>query len=139
MNNPSGTQERREFFRIHYNQSFQYKAYRPDKAPATRPSALQGVSRNISESGILFQTGGAPPEISSILWMTLDLRTLNICKEIETHALIFNNGLLGRVVRVEENPKTPNKYDVGVCFLTKGQAKSGEVREILSKITKSKA
>ena len=60
------------------------------------------------------------------------------CKEIEKRALIFNNGLLGRVVRVEEDAKDSNRYDVGVCFLTQEQKNSREVAQILTEISKDK-
>jgi hypothetical protein len=49
---------------------------------------------------------------------------------------VFNNGLLGRVVRVEEDAKT-NGYDIGVCFLTQEQKNSREVQKILTEISKT--
>jgi len=49
------------------------------------------------------------------------MRTLKICQEIESRALIFNKGVLGKVVRVEEDTQRNNTYDVGVCFLRKDQ------------------
>ena len=124
-------QERREFFRLNFTGPVQYKSYDGKQA---KPQATEATSRNISQSGILFQTTSRPPAMSSILWLDLDLRTLKICQEIESRALIFNNGLLGRVVRVEEDPANANAYDVGVCFLTKNQKDSREVQQILSTI-----
>ena len=87
--------------------------------------------RNISQSGILFQTEQEPPQLSSIVWLNLDIRTLKICQEIESRALIFNNGILGKVVRVEEDLDAANAYDVGVCFLKKDQRGSAEVEELI--------
>ncbi|OIO37806.1 MAG: hypothetical protein AUJ71_04455 [Candidatus Omnitrophica bacterium CG1_02_49_16] len=134
-------EERREFFRVNFSAPLNFKSYAG--APSGSSSRIAGssaraVSQNISQSGILFQTENNPPELSSILWMDLDFRTLNICKEIEKRALVFNNGLLGRVVRVEEDTKSPNIYDIGVCFLTQDQRNSKEVEGILSEISKVK-
>ena len=67
--------------------------------------------------------------------MSLDIRTLKICQEIEKRAIILNDGLLGRVVRVEEDIKNTKVYDVGVCFLTQDQRNTREVQNILSTIS----
>ena len=63
--------------------------------------------------------------------MDLDLRTLKICREIEDRALIVNNGLVGKVVRVEEGEKN---YDIGVCFLTQEEKDSREVKNLISSL-----
>ena len=123
---PSQTVERREFFRVPFTRSLKYKAY--------SNGSLDGTTRNISQSGILFSTDQAPPRVSSIVWLSLDMRTLGICREIESRALILNNGILGRVVRVEEDPSVTKTYDVGVCFLNKEQWGEPEVTELLKTI-----
>ena len=129
-------QERREFFRLNFTTPIRFKTCDikalQEKAPIV--GSLDGSTRNISQSGILFQTENRPPQLSSILWMDLDMRTLKICQEIESKALIFNNGVLGKVVRVEEDTNNDNAYDVGVCFLRKDQKDSQEVQQILSAI-----
>ncbi len=117
------SKERREFFRVPYATSLKYKAYSDKGANAT--------AQNISQSGILFQTDQEPPKLSSIVWLNLDMRTLKICQEIETRALIFNNGILGKVVRVEEDTDTGKSYDIGVCFLRKDQTNTAGVSELL--------
>jgi c-di-GMP-binding flagellar brake protein YcgR len=100
--------EKREFFRLDYEKPLKFKSAKSDET-------IKAKSQNISASGILFSTQKNPPKLSSILWMDLDIRTLKICQEIENRALMVNNGLVGRVVRVEEEGGT---YNVGVCFLT---------------------
>ncbi len=115
--------ERREFFRVPYATTLKYKAYSEKNGSAT--------AQNISQSGILFQTAQEPPKLSSIVWLSLDLRTLKICQEIETRALIFNNGILGKVVRVEEDTESEKSYDIGVCFLRKDQKDNAGVSELL--------
>ena len=120
-------QERRAFFRLKFSTPLEFKAYRDSEAS----DRSFGSAQNISQSGILFQTGNIPPKLSSIVWMNLDLRTLKICQEIESRALILRNGVFGKVVRVEEDPERENTYDVGVCFLKKDQRYSPEVEHIL--------
>lgn len=117
--------DRREFFRVPFTSPLKYKAY-------TQKSAT-GTTENISQSGILFQTEEAP-KLSSVVWLGLDMRTLKICQEIESRALIFNNGVLGRVVRVEEDSENGKGYDVGVCFLRKDQRAAVGVDELLKTI-----
>ena len=115
--------ERREFFRVPYATSLKYKAYNESSTSAT--------VQNVSQSGILFQTEQEPPKLSSIVWLNLDMRTLKICQEIESRALIFNNGILGKVVRVEEDADSEKSYDIGVCFLRKDQGNTDGVSELL--------
>ena len=43
---------------------------------------------------------------------------------------IFNNGILGKVVRVEEEGDMA--YDVGVCFLRKDQRDADGVSELIN-------
>jgi hypothetical protein len=133
----TGFQNRREFFRLKFATPLRFKSYTMKNAAATLAQAdAAGTSRNLSQSGIQFQTDNTPPQLSSILWLNLDIRTLKICQEIEERVLVFNNGLLGRVVRVEEDAKT-NGYDIGVCFLTQDQKNSREVQKILTEISKT--
>ena len=125
------TQERRDFFRLKFNNPVQFRTY----SNRTGASSAEKVkSKDISSAGILFQTNNRPPELSSILWLNLDYRMLNICQEIDRRALILNDGILGRVVRVEESPSDGNAYDVGVCFLTKEQKGSRDVQKVIEEI-----
>ena len=121
--------ERREFFRLNFKSPVQYKDLRA-KGP------VEATTRNISQNGVLFQTGDNPPNLSSLVWMNLDMRTLKICQEIENRAIIFNNGVIGKVVRVEEDPENVETYDIGVCFLRKEQRDSQEVQQLLAQLAK---
>ena len=118
MKKPSDPEERREFFRVDFRQPVKFREYRRDPV-----SPKLGTSENISQTGLLFKTRIVPP-LSSVLWMDVDLRTLRICQEIENGALVQDNGLLGRVVRVEEDPDEADTYNVGVCFLRKSDRAS---------------
>ncbi|MCG3176000.1 MAG: hypothetical protein MOGMAGMI_00938 [Candidatus Omnitrophica bacterium] len=129
--------ERREFLRLSFKTPVRFKTYAPESGPSNR--VAQATSKNISQSGILFQTqADVPPQVSSILWMDLDIRTLRICQEIEDRALVLGNGLLGKVVRIEEDPSSSGTYDVGVCFLTQDQKADRDVQELLTLIEKGK-
>ena len=139
----SSSQERRDFFRLKFNAPVQFKAY-SERGGTRRPEgqaqlAEPGASKDISSAGILFQTNHRPPELSSILWLGLDYRMLKICQEIDHRALIFNEGILGRVVRVEEDLENADAYDVGVCFLTKDQKDSRAVQNVISEISQARS
>src|SRR3989338_1248186 len=130
MENQSLRQERRDFFRLNSTTPLEYKTYDAGQAPAP----VKAKARNISQSGILFQTEKNPPALSSLIWLSLDIRTLRICQEIEKRALIANHGLVGRVVRVEEDENS-NAYDIGVCFVTKDQKDIPGVAQVLSNLS----
>lgn len=136
MTTQASSQERREFFRLNFKTPVEFISFNPakDAAKVVKEKQVHGLTSNVSQSGILFQTETDPPKVSSLVWMTLDLRTLRICQEIEKKALVHNNGILGRVVRVEENSLNHNSFDIGICFLTQDQAKDKEVAEILATI-----
>ena len=129
--------ERREFFRLNYKAPVRFKFYDTGTGKGSTKldgKSLNGESKNISQNGILFQTEQDPPQLSSIVWMSLDMRTLKICQEIESRALIFDHGVMGKVVRVEEDSKRVNTYDIGVCFLRKDQRDAPEVRQALANL-----
>ena len=129
--------ERREFFRLSYKAPVQFKFYEAqssNRAAQLVEEPLDGNAKNISQKGVLFQTVEHPPQLSSIVWMSMDMRTLKICQEIESKALILNHGVLGKVVRVEEDIDKDNTYDIGVCFLRNDQRQSPDVRAVLNRL-----
>lgn len=128
----SSLQDRREYFRINFKTPIEFRVY-----PSKVSESHKASSQNISQSGILFQIDNKPPQLSSLVWMNLDIRTLSICKEIEKKALILNNGLVGKVVRVEEDAENSRLYDIGVCFLTQDQKESREVKEIAAQLVQT--
>lgn len=109
---PKAGPERREYFRLDYRHPVKFRMLDEE-----RPGSVRlGTTANVSETGVLFSSS-VLPKIASILWMDMDLRTLKICKEIEKRAVVYEKGLLGRVVRLEEDPTT-DTYNIGVCFVT---------------------
>lgn len=107
------SQDRREYFRVDFRRPVKFRMIEDGQEAG---DLRLGTSANVSETGILFSSS-VMPKIASILWMDMDMRTLKICKEIEKRAVFFQKGLLGRVVRLEEDPQT-DTYNIGVCFVT---------------------
>lgn len=121
--------EKREFFRYSFEKPLHYKIVNADKNKSSISKLIDAVSKNLSASGILFTTSTLP-EISSLLVLDLDYRTARICEEIESRALILNDKLVGKVVRIEENDD--GFYNVGVAFIKKTDGLPEEIRAVLA-------
>ena len=116
MLKPDTPADRREFLRLDFRQPLRFRL-----VPSSSEALHDASGSNISVSGILFKSR-VLPALSSVLWMDVDTRTLRICREIDEHVLVQDGGLIGRVVRVEENPGEAGTFSVGVCFLKKSGA-----------------
>lgn len=125
--------ERREFYRIAYEKPVRFKEF----VKGGSSGVVEAVSKNISQCGILFVSKSFP-KISSVIWINLPMKELSICKEIESRVLTVKNGILGRVVRVEEIPGS-NSYSVGVCFVKKGDSDAGTMEEKIRKSLSSQS
>jgi len=108
--------ERREFLRYTHQEPVRYSVVNLKKDKTAVSKIIDGVSKNLSASGILF-TSKKAPDLPSIVILDLDYRTTRICQEIEEKALIVKDRLLGKVVRIED--KEGGLYDVGVAFIKK--------------------
>ena len=116
MSNDFAGKERREFFRYRHEGPVRF---RETLSPKNKKLSLQlsaAVSKNLSVSGMLV-TCQYLPELSSVIVLDVDYHTTRICEEIESSAVILNNRLLGKVVRIEEN--NDGSYSVGVAFVKK--------------------
>ena len=77
---------------------------------------LKGYTSNISSAGLLCNVKETVnPE--DVLWLSFDRGVLSVCEELERKAFIYQNGIIGKVVRVEA--KGYDNYDVGIKFLTR--------------------
>jgi len=125
---PYNGTNRRAFYRVDIRGPVKFRAIQK-----TGENIKLATSRNISRSGILFNTP-IVPKLSTVLWMDLDLIALKMCRDIEDNALTYQKGVLGRVVRVEED-QAKNQYQVSVCFITEKNSKDNKttLRELLSK------
>ena len=112
--------ENREFLRVSYNKPLTYKIISDTKTKKLASKFMTAVSRNLSGSGILFITNVTKvPEIASLVVLDLDYRTATVCQEIENQALVLENKLIGRVVRIEDNED--ETCGVGVAFVKRSE------------------
>ena len=122
-------EDKRHFLRVDYKKPVHYSMVSSPKDDKSMASLFKAVSKNLSASGLLFETGSEKaPEISSLIMLDLDYKTASICHEIEKRALIKNNKLLGRVTRIEDNGD--GTCGVGVAFVTKSDRLSEDVKNI---------
>lgn len=106
----SGT-ERRGFIRLDYATPLDFKVCKK----TTIDKLIQGYTVNISEAGLCCNIKDRV-NLDDILWISFDRNALNIYSQIEKRALIYQNGIIGKVVRIKPRDE---EYDVGVQFLTR--------------------
>jgi hypothetical protein len=104
--------ERREFTRLEFSKPLAYKVCKQE----TLSNLLQGYTVNISEAGLLCNIKDKV-NLEDILWLSFDKSILIICSEMERRSLIYQNGVIGKVVRVDSGEN--ETYDVGVKFITR--------------------
>ncbi len=112
MEESYGRSERREFMRLDYSTPLDYKICKQE----TLTKLLQGYTSDISQAGLLCNLKDKVSK-DDILWLSFDRATLDICEELEKRALIYQNGIIGKVVRID--PKDVGDYDVGIQFVTR--------------------
>ncbi len=112
--------EKREFLRIDYSKPLTYKIIGQSKRKDFASKIMTAVSKNLSASGVLFITNVAKvPKIASLVVLDLDYKTAGVCQEIENKALVLDNKIVGRVVRIEDNED--NTCGVGVAFVKRSE------------------
>ncbi|MDD2679752.1 MAG: PilZ domain-containing protein [Candidatus Omnitrophica bacterium] len=112
MDNIPAPEERREFTRFDYATPLAYKVCKKE----TLTKLLKGYTSNISPAGLLCNVRETVnPE--DVLWLSFDRGVLSVCAELEKRVFIYQNGIIGKVVRVEA--KGYDNYDVGIKFLTR--------------------
>ena len=112
--------ERRNFMRLDYRALLAYKVCREE----TINKLLQGYTADISRSGLLCNIKDRVNK-DDILWLSFDRGTLNIFAEIERRSLIYQNGIIGKVVRIEQ--RNGDTYNVGVQFITREEKNSTNI------------
>lgn len=112
MSDPNKINERREFSRINYAAPLACKVCKKE----TIEKLFQGYTSNISPAGLLCNLRETVNP-NDIIWLSFDRGTLAICSELERRALIYQNGIIGKVIRVES--KGHDNYDVGIKFITR--------------------
>lgn len=109
--------ERRDFIRLDYVTPLAYKVCSKEIIS----KLLKGYTTNISQSG-LFCNIKEEVKVDDILWLSFDRSTLGICKSLEKMALIYQGGIIGKVVRL--NSQAEGLYGIGVRFITREEQDS---------------
>lgn len=104
--------ERREFLRLDYISPLAYKVCNPQ----TISKLLEGYTVNVSNSGLLCKIK-EKVKVEDILWLSFDKNVLIVCEELEKRSLIYQNGVIAKVVRIDK--KENGTFNVGVKFLTR--------------------
>ncbi|MBP7215832.1 MAG: PilZ domain-containing protein [Candidatus Omnitrophica bacterium] len=104
--------ERRKFIRLEYVTPVAYKVCKPEIIA----KLLEGYSSDISEAGLLCSLK-SKVQSGDILWLSFDRSTLLVCEELEKRSLIYQNGVIGKVMRLQE--KNDGTFDVGIQFITR--------------------
>jgi len=107
-----GGAERREFMRLDCASPLAYKVCKEE----TLSKILEGYTVNISEAGLLC-TLKNKVQLKDVLWLSFDKSVLFSCGQIEKRSLIYQNGVIGSVVRIDD--RSNGTFDVGVRFLTR--------------------
>lgn len=103
--------ERREFIRLDYAMPLKYKVCNKQ----TISKLLEGHTSDISQAGLLCNIKGKV-EKDDILWLSFNRSILSFCEELEKRALIYQQGVIGKAVRIR--PKDFDTYEVGIKFIT---------------------
>lgn len=104
--------ERREFIRLDYTAPLDYKVCKK----VTISKLLQGYTADVSSAGLRCNIK-IPVKKGDIIWLSFDRATLGICADLEKRSLIYQNGVIGKVIRAER--KEGGNYSIGVQFLTR--------------------
>ena len=112
MDRPYKGPERRQFTRLDYATPVAYKVCKEE----TISKLLEGYTSNISQSGLLCNLKDRVNK-NDILWLSFERSVLNMFEELDKRSLIYQNGIVGKVVRTAH--QSDNTYEVGVCFITR--------------------
>ncbi|MDD5116746.1 MAG: PilZ domain-containing protein [Candidatus Omnitrophica bacterium] len=112
--------ERRHYTRLEYSTPLGFKVCNKE----TISKLCAGYSMNISQSGISCSIR-EKVNTDDILWISFDRATLDFCKDLEKRVLIYQNGIIGNVTRVE--PEEPGTYCIGVRFITREEKNSNNI------------
>lgn len=104
--------ERRQFIRLDYIKPLACKVCKKE----TISKLLQGYTTNISQAGLLCNIKDKVKK-NDILWLSFDRDVLGICEDLEKRSLIYQNGIVGKVIRTEH--KKDGTYNVGLQFITR--------------------
>ncbi len=119
--------ERRQHDRVEHVTPLAYKICKKE----TVTQLLQGYTSDVSQAGILCRLSDQVQK-DDILWLSFDRSTLMVCEELEKNSLIYQNGVIGKVVRIEH--RSEGVYDVGVHFITRSEKDFSDFSHIYSRV-----
>jgi len=102
--------ERRQYPRLDIVTPLAYKICSKD----TVTKLFQGYTSDISQSGLCCKLKNNVSK-DDIVWLSFDRAVLSVCTEIEKKVFIYQNGIIGKVSRVE--PLEDESFEVGVQFI----------------------
>jgi len=123
--------ERRRFFRLDYVSPLAYKVCKEE----TISKLLAGYTSNVSQSGLLCNIRERVNK-DDILWLCFDKDTLDICTDMEKRCLVYQSGVVGKVVRIEH--RSDNTFNVGIQFITREEKNFSHIYPKIYFIEKTK-
>ncbi|RKY32881.1 MAG: hypothetical protein DRP74_01595 [Candidatus Omnitrophota bacterium] len=123
--------ERRKFVRLNYVAPLAYKICKAE----TIKKLLEGYTSNVSQSGILCKLKEHVNK-DDIIWLSFDRDTLQICTDLEKNCLVYQSGIIGKVVRIETTKD--DAYNVGIQFITRQEKDLTHIHSKLYFIEKAK-
>ena len=112
MNHNFPGPERRRFPRLDYVTPLAYKICKKE----TIDRLLDGYTTNVSQAGLMCTIKDKVHE-EDILWLSFDRDTLTICHDMEKDSLIYQSGVIGKVMRIKHHDD--GSYSVGIQFITR--------------------
>ncbi len=82
----------------------------------TLSKLFTGYTVNVSESGLLCNIRDKV-KLEDVMWLSFNRSVLELCAELDKHSFFYQNGVVGKVVRIEE--KNDGTYNVGIHFITR--------------------
>lgn len=104
--------ERREFERVDCVTPLAYKICKAE----TVNRLFEGYTMNLSEAGLLCRVKEQLTK-DDIVWLSFDRTTLSFCAQMEKRAFFYQNGVFGKVVRIEGGHE--DSFDIGVQLVTR--------------------
>ncbi|MFA6129774.1 MAG: PilZ domain-containing protein [Candidatus Omnitrophota bacterium] len=120
MENNYVQDERRSFVRLEYSVPLGFKICNKE----TISKLCAGYSVNISQSGISCNIR-QKVNPDDILWLSFDRATLDFCRDLEKRVLIYQNGIIGNVTRVQSEES--GTYNIGIRFITREEKNLGNI------------
>ncbi len=112
MENNLNPNEKREFPRQEFFTPLAYKVCKTE----TLTKLFEGYTINVSQSGVFCNLKNRV-KIEDVVWLSFNKSVLVFCEDLERHGFFYQNGVIGKVVRVNDNVN--GTFDVGVNFITR--------------------